>query len=240
MVLTLGGAGACGAPSAPRAEAQAPREGATSPPKQIMAPTVEARAPVPESVSPKADLSKQLGGMRLGMSVDELTSACRGGQGTMTRVSEIELSCSVAPEPLRSPSTRARLNGSVAGVFCGPGATLCEVTYVLDGEALKSDEQTSALVDLLVGKYGPPTNTDGYAASDALAQCRRAKSAHFKRQWLFDLHQSPPHPLGAARLTFACDLRVSAEARSVTLSYADEYGMRYRARGEQATPRDNF
>jgi len=74
-----------------------------------------------------------------------------------------------------------------------------------------------------------------------MARCRRDRAAHFERAWVFDQQQSPPHPAGRARLTFACDRRVSEEAHSLTLSYDDEHGMKYRSASEQAAPRhDNF
>ena len=178
------------------------------------------------------------------MTVDEFTASCRGAQGEVTRVSEIDLRCSVTPEPLRSSTSRASLGGTVAGKFCGPHATICELVYVLEGAALRGDEQAGALIEMLVGKYGPPSSADGYAGNDPLARCRRDRTTHFKRAWAFDQDQSPPHPVGRARLTFACDMRVSEEARSLTLSYDDEHGIRYQATSEQpsqapARP-DNF
>jgi hypothetical protein len=193
-----------------------------------------------EGPSPKADMSKQLGGIRLGMTVEELTLACKSAQGTITRVSEIDVACSVAPEALHGEGGRASLGGSVAAKFCSPGATACELVYVIEGDALKSDEQTRGLVTMLVGKYGPPSSAEGLTGDDPMTVCRRDRAAHFKRTWSFGLKQTPPHPTASVKLVFSCDRRVSEAARSLTLVYDDENGMRYRSADTGPTPHENF
>lgn len=180
----------------------------------------------PRTPSQKEGLSRQLGGMQLGMTADEFTATCQGAGGTLSRADEINLTCNKAPAPLEATGKSVDLRGKVAGKFCGPGVTVCELAYLFDADG---DEQTAALVEMLTAKYGYPAVSEGHMGSDPMARCQRDKSVHFARMWTF----GPPHPVGAARLAFACDLRVTAETHKLTLLYDDESGLRYRAREQE-------
>jgi len=189
----------------------------------------------PGAPAGKEGLSVQLGGMRLGMNADEFIATCRSAGGTLSRADEIHLACSSAPAPLRSSGMRVELGGRVAGKFCGPGVTVCELAYMFDADG---DEQTAALVDMLFTKYGPPSSSEGHPGTDPMARCQKDRSVHFARVWTFGPTDAPPHAVGSARLVFACDLRVTAETHKLTLFYDDESGLRYRA-GEHER-RDNY
>jgi hypothetical protein len=194
----------------------------------------------PAPPSGKEALSRQLGGMRLGMTADEFILACQSGGGLLSRADEINLACSAPPAPLKaSGSHHADLGGRVAGKFCGPDATICELAYVFDAD---NDEQTAAVVDMLVNKYGPPSMSDGHAGSDPMARCQKDRFAHFARVWTFGPTDAPPHPVSSARLVFDCDLRVTSETHKLTLFYDDENGVRHRAGEhiENTKKRDNF
>jgi hypothetical protein len=180
----------------------------------------------PRTPSQKEGLSRQLGGMRLGMTADEFIATCRAAGGTLSRADEINLTCSKAPVPLEASSKSVDLGGKVAGKFCGPGVTVCELAYMFDADG---DEQTAALVDLLTAKYGAPAASEGHMGSDPMARCQKERSVHFARMWSF----GPPHAIGSARLAFACDLRVTAETHKLTLLYDDESGLRHRAREQE-------
>ena len=171
------------------------------------------------------------------MTADEFIATCQGAGGMLSRADEINLACSTAPDPLRASGRRGvDLGGKVAGKFCGPDATICELTYVVDSDG---DEQTATLLDMLVGKYGPASTSEGHAGSDPMARCQKDRFAHFARAWTFGPMDAPPHGVGSARLVFDCDLRVTAETHKLTLIYDDEHGLRYRA-GERTERRDNF
>ena len=189
----------------------------------------------PGAPAGKEGLSPQLGGMRLGMTADEFIAACQGAGGTLSRADEINLACSSAPAPLRSSSNgpRVELGGKVAGKFCGPGVTVCELAYMFDADG---DEQTAALVDMLVTKYGAPSSSEGHPGTDPMARCQKDRSVHFARVWTFGPTDAPPHAIGSARLVFACDLRVTAETHKLTLFYDDESGLRHR----EHERRDNY
>jgi hypothetical protein len=62
-----------------------------------------------------------------------------------------------------------------------------------------------------------------------MASCEKNRFAHFARVWTFGPTDTPPHAIGSARLVFDCDLRVTAETHKLTLFYADENALRYRA-----------
>lgn len=176
--------------------------------------------------SPRADLARELGGMHLGMTVDEFNDACGAAGGTAARVAEIDLSCGVAPAPLRGPGGPGLvLGGTMNGKFCAPGVRLCELVYSVDGPAAKRDEQTGALVATLVAAYGPPQGRSG--DDEPMAQCRKERYVQFAREWSFAPEQSPPHPRGRARVVFGCDLRVSADSHHLKVVYTDESGLRY-------------
>jgi hypothetical protein len=188
---------------------------------QLAAPTNEHRSP-----APKEGLSPQLGGMRFGMDADAFTVSCRGAEGILSRADEIDLTCSLAPAPLRaSGGETIDLSGRIAGKFCGPGATVCELAYMFDTDA---DAQTAAVVDMLVAKYGPPVVVEGHEGSDPMAQCQKTRTVHFARVWKFGTAE--------ARLVFDCDLRVTADTHELTLFYDDENGVRHRT-GEHADAR---
>ena len=191
--------------------------------------------------SPKEHLSQQLGGMRLGMTADEFSAACKGGGGALVRASEIDLVCSAAPSPLKFPGRqRVELGGQIAGKFCRPDATACELTYLFEGDGGHRDEQTNALVEMLVEKYGPPATSEGHAGNDPMGRCTKDKSVQFARVWLFSPDQSPPHPVGAARLVFECDLRVTADTHRLRLVYEDESAVAYRQREAAMKPPSNY
>jgi hypothetical protein len=165
--------------------------------------------------------------MRLGMSADEFSDTCRSAGGTLSRGDEINLTCSAAPAPLKAEAASVDLGGKVAGTFCGPGVTICELAYMFDADG---DEQTAALVGMLTTKYGPPSASEGHMGNDPMARCQKDLSVHFARVWSFGPTDSPAHPVGSARLVFACDLRVTAETHKLTLFYDDESGLRHRPR----------
>jgi len=191
----------------------------------------------PRAPSDKEGLSRQLGGMRLGMTADDFAAACRSAGGTLSRADEINLACSVAPAPLRAAGpVHVDLTGKVAGKFCGPEVTICELAYLFDADG---DEQTAALSDMLASKYGPPSASEGHAGTDPMARCQKDRFAHFARVWTFGPTDATPHAVGSARLIFDCDLRVTAETHKLTLVYDDESGLRYRA-GEQAQKPANY
>ena len=54
---------------------------------------------------------------------------------------------------------------------------------------------------MLVGKYGPPTSSGGYAGDDPMARCRKDRSVRLFREWLFGAANagSPARP-GPPRL----------------------------------------
>jgi hypothetical protein len=192
------------------------------------APAPAAAAGEPRAPGAKEGLSRQLGGMRLGMIADEFTATCQSAGGTLSRADEINLACSRAPAPLEASSANVDLRGKVAAEFCGPGVTICELAYMFDADG---DEQTAALVEMLTTKYGPPSASEGHAGNDPMARCQKDHSVHFARVWSFGPTDAPAHTVGSARLVFACDLRVTAETHKLTLFYDDESGLRHRGRG---------
>jgi hypothetical protein len=182
----------------------------------------------PRGAGAREGLSRQLGGMRLGMLGDEFIATCQGAGGRLARADEINLACSAAPTPLQASGNTVDLRGKVAAKFCGPGVTVCELAYMFDADG---DDQTAALVEMLTAKYGPPSASEGHMGNDPMARCEKEHSVHFARVWSFGPTDTPPHAVGSARLAFACDLRVTAETHKLTLFYDDESGLRHRARG---------
>lgn len=97
-------------------------------------------------------MSLQLGGMRLGMTLDEFATTCRAGRGALVRIDETNLLCTVAPSPLAVAGRIAvDLHGEVTGKLCGPDAGLCELSYRFDGDDLHRDGQVEALMEMLPG-----------------------------------------------------------------------------------------
>lgn len=206
-----------------------------APPKRTPPPRAEPvpqRAEVsPTELSPKADMSKQLGGMRLGMTIEEFVSTCRKAQGVDLRApGTIDWICSVVPVPLAvAGRIGIPFSGQIIGKFCGEGVTVCELMYMIDGAASHRDDQVSALVDMLSGKYGPPAMSEGHAGNDPMTQCRGGRTAHFKRTWIWGPNQSPPHPAGWARIVFNCDMRGTDQTHHLAVFYDDERGFSFRA-----------
>jgi hypothetical protein len=183
-------------------------------------------------------MSRQLGGLRLGMSVAEFVVACRAtGAKDIVSESEGTILCTVPPEPLSAQPLSVPLDGVVVGAFCGPNTTVCELAYVIYGKPGQRDDQIRGVVGALSRKYGPPTASQGHAADDPASECAAGKSAvHFERSWSFGPEQRPPHPLGRVRLVFDCDLRDGRQQVTMTLFSDDEHGLRSRTKehGEQA------
>ncbi len=202
------------APAAPTAErAQSPAPHATA----------ESLSRVPPS--PKADMSLQLGGLRLGMTTDDFMTTCRGGRGAFVRVDETNLACTLAPSPLAvAGRIGVDLHGAVAGKFCPADGPLCELAYVFDGDDLHRDGQVEALMEMLGEKYGPHSDSEGYAGNDPMARCQIDRAVRWKRRWVFSPKQTPPHRLGWVRLVFECDLRGAERSHRLTVFLDDESG----------------
>ncbi len=182
-----------------------------------------------KSPSPTTDLSNRLGGFTLGTPRDEFKATCEDGGGELLAASEFSLGCSVAPRKLRSIGANpVPLPGSIVGTFCGPRGLLCEIGYVFDGRLTERNEQISALLSMLEGKYGPPNMIEGYEGRDVVSACESASDVHSERHWLFDWKQRPPHPYGWARLVFDCDGHGAEPTNKLTLFYAGDDGYRER------------
>jgi hypothetical protein len=167
----------------------------------------------PENHGPAAEMSKQLGGMRLGMTVADFAAVCsaKGAKAIPNEPAQSVL-CTLPPEPLLS------LDGVIVGVFCGPDTTVCELAYVVYGKLSERDEQIHALVGDLTRRYGPPSAVEGSGASDPGRECTAGKAqVHVTRSWSF----GPPHPIGRIRLVFDCD----PSDKPLTLVYDDARGI---------------
>lgn len=216
-----------------------------SPPSTVASPRTSSTPPSPRNASeekpgPTADMSKQLGGMRLGMTLEEFVATCRQANGQADRVDGLDFGCSVAPMPLRvTGGVPVDLSGYVFGKFCGPDATVCELVYMVRGVAAHRDAQIAALLDMLESKYGKAPMTEGYEGRDPMRECVRTRNVHFKRGWLFTPKQTPPHPPGWARLVFDCDLRTPEALNTLTLFYDDGEGIMFRM-GEHEDGKANF
>lgn len=182
-------------------------------------------------------MSTQLGGMRLGMTVEEFIGTCQKAGGFVPKpdADDINLACSLVPQPLSVPGRPLiRLGGLISAKFCSDGARTCELAYLVEGAARERDDQVGALAGLLIEKYGPPQIIEGGPGDTPMRQCTLGQTAHYKRGWFFGPRQSPPHPVGWARFVFECDGRGGRLSHLLTLFYDDEQGIRFRSAEAEA------
>jgi hypothetical protein len=182
--------------------------------------TAQSVAATTASPSPNVEMSRQLGGMQLGMTVEAFVRACRAtGAKDIVNERAGTILCTVPPEPLLAKTVSVPFDGVLVGAFCGPDTTACELVYVIYGKLSERDDQIHELLRNLTGQYGPPLAAEGHAADDPARECAAGRSPiHFARSWSFGPKQTPARPVGRVRLVFDCD--------QLLLFYDDEYGIR--------------
>jgi hypothetical protein len=191
-----------------------------SPPAAPSAP----RTATAEKRGSEVEMPKELGGVRLGMSVADFAGIC-GAKGAKSIPNERDqtIMCTLPPEPLLPRAAPVSFDGVVVGAFCGAGTGICELIYVVYGKRAERDDQIRALLADLTRRYGPPTTSEGYAGSDPGRECTTGKSAlHFMRSWSFGAGR---HPVGRIRLVFDCDPQEPEREAPLTLLYDDEAGL---------------
>ncbi len=171
-------------------------------------------------------MSRDLGGMRLGMSLDELARTCEStGAKALPASADGSVLCTIPPVPLQLGDKAAPFDGVIVGASCGPDASVCELAYVVYGKLTQRDAQIHALLGELRRRYGAPTTMEGHAFDDPAAACAAGRAVHFARTWSFGPKRAPGQAIGRTRIVFDCEPSEGPRENPLTIVIDDERGL---------------
>ncbi|MFO0668112.1 MAG: hypothetical protein U0235_00605 [Polyangiaceae bacterium] len=202
-----------------------PRPAASTLPAGPPAPSFAVRCPASVGLVANAPMSRDLGGMRLGMSFDELARMRESTGPKRFRLRRMGACCTIPPELLQLGDKAAPFDGVIVGAFCGPDASVCELAYVVYGKLTQRDAQIHALLGELRRRYGAPTTMEGHAFDDPAAACAAGRAVHFVRTWSFGPNRAPGQAIGRTRIVFDCEPSEGPRENPLTIVIDDERGL---------------